>query len=76
MLNKRLEHNEIIISPGPWSRALPQLIDAVFVTSGSGDGGARDTHRRFLESYALLETDVPLVTLDLREWDHPVSRRE
>ena len=76
MLNSRLEHNEIIIAPGPWGRALPWLIDAVFVTNGAGDGAARDTHRRFLAEYGLLETECPLVTLDLHDWESPVSLRE
>jgi len=75
VLNSRLEHNEIIIQPGPWSGALPGLIDAIFVSSGAGDGAARDTHRRFLAAYGLLEADCPLVTLDLNEWHHPVSLR-
>ena len=73
VLNRRLEHNEIIIGAQPWTHALPGLIDAVFVADGSGSSEARDTHRRFLAAYGLSDAQVPLVAINLREWHSPVS---
>ena len=73
VLNRRLEHNEIIIGAAPWTAALPGLVDAVFVADGSGASAARDTHRRFLAAYGLSDAQVPLVAIDLHEWHNPVS---
>jgi len=74
VLNNRLEHNEIIIESMEWNDAVPALVDAFFVKKGHDQDGAREQHRKFLAEYPTLdEVDVPLLELDVVEWENPLT---
>jgi hypothetical protein len=75
--NSRLQYNEIIIDGDEVTRRLPHSIEAFFYCKGhSGDRksvmAVRDA---FLQEYAgqISESDVPLVELNLRDWENPFS---
>ncbi|KAL1504518.1 hypothetical protein AB1Y20_010920 [Prymnesium parvum] len=64
---RRLEYNEFIVDGDAWTSSLPDTIEAFFQIR---DGGA-DAHRAFLKAFRLSEEEVPLVEMDIRNWDAP-----
>lgn len=68
------ERNEFIIDGPAWENALPQLIDAIFITKGKTERLARRVHSNFLQQYPhLTEVDVPLVVFNPDNWETPFS---
>jgi len=73
---RRIDYNEIVVDGAHWTQNLPHNIEAFF---SSGDHGkarkndivAREQHQRFLEEYGLGADEVPLLTFDPMNWDHP-----
>ena len=72
--HKRLDYNEIIVDGGQWTDSLPDSIEAFFTSDNQGqheEDVARGQHRLFLEEYNLDAAQVPLLKLDLENWDEP-----
>ena len=63
------DYNEMVLDTEYWRNHLPQAVEA-FVGTGPK---ARDAHRAFLSEYGLAEADVPLLQLDLSNWEAPFS---
>ena len=72
VLYNRLEHNEFIVDATAWDDALPDLIQAFFVSSTATVEAYRTKRVReaFMKLYGV---KVPLVTLDLNDWYEPFS---
>lgn len=71
--NHRLQYNEVIVDGDDATRRLPWSIAAFFFASGGGaEWQAREQHRHFLAAYPELSpADVPLVALNLGDWQNP-----
>ena len=63
------EYNEMVLDTIYWRDHLPQAVEA-FVGSGEK---ARTAHRAFLSEYGLAEAEVPLLQLDLSNWEAPFT---
>ena len=73
--------NELILDSGTWETALPATVEAVFYPKSCAypreqralecQGSARKTHREFLHKYDLTAEQVPLLVLDVGNWEEP-----
>jgi hypothetical protein len=73
--------NELILDSGTWETALPATVEAVFYPKSCAypreqralecQGAARKTHREFLHKYDLTAEQVPLLVLDVGNWEEP-----
>ena len=63
-LNQRSDrYNEVVVSAAFWRDHMPSAVEAVL-----GDEGV---HAAFLRAYGLSSRDVPLLTMDLSDFDSP-----
>ena len=72
--HKRLDYNEIIVDGQHWTDNLPDSIEAFFTSDNQGrkdEDIARGQHQLFLQEYNLNAAQVPLLKLDLENWDEP-----
>jgi hypothetical protein len=76
-----LADNEFIVDGDAATRQLPESVEAFFYARSSDkevDEAAyhrvREQHARFLRTYRLQESDVPLVRLRLFDWREPFSQ--
>jgi hypothetical protein len=70
----RLGYNEFVIAPGPWEAALPRLVAAFYVSKSAPAvtvERARHAHAQFLSAYPGMAGAVPLVAMDVHDWDAP-----
>lgn len=75
LLNKRLDHNEIIVDAAHLAHHLPDGIEA-FVLINSNDQMTVRMHGRFLEEFGLNDWEVPLVRMNDSEWLNPFQPYE
>jgi len=75
-------YNEVVIDMEQWLAWLPQSIEAVwFLKSGNCYAGgsmlceqfARRVHAQLLQQYGVTDKDLPLLTLDVFNWDKPFA---
>ena len=74
-------YNELIFESTVYLWELPYSVEAFFYTNGNckGDiidgpkcaGYARTAHRNFLTNFGLTSVEVPLLRLDLWNWEQP-----
>lgn len=69
--NRRLQYNEIIVNGDYCTAHLPGCIDAFFYAGASGAAEARSQHGLFQNDYP--HANVPLVRLNLHNWQSPFS---
>ena len=67
----QLDYNEFIMQGDLWKANLPWIIDAFVIRKGFDPEATRKQHRRFLEEYSLTAADVPLLRLDITDWENP-----
>lgn len=65
--HRRLQYNEFIVDGDAWSQHLPAPIEAFFQIND----GAQADHAAFLNTYHLTPHDVPLVEIDVHNWESP-----
>ena len=67
-------YNEVLLSADVWSSWMPSTIEAVFYTKSSveAESAARETHARFLTTYNLDNSSVPLLELSVMS-DNPFT---
>ena len=77
-------YSELILDASPFTHSLPHSIEAFFFQPGRKDcfdafdghkceAYARAAHRAFLDRFSLSWNDVPLLKLDIFNWQQPFS---
>lgn len=73
--NARSFYNEVIIEgairDSTWLANLPTTVEAFFQVQGEAMGTVERHHAAFVQSFDIRASDVPLLTLDLSDWDRP-----
>ena len=69
------KYNEYIVSAKHWNDHLPRTIQVVYYFCGDGFGEdeARQHREDFLRAFSLDGWAVPLVCIDIRNWDQPFT---
>lgn len=70
------DYNEVIVDAMAWGDQLPHVIEAVFYINDYNDNlrvRASSVHAAFLSAYHLSKTDVPLLRLDLKNYERPFT---
>ena len=68
---RRNFYNEIILDAGHWRNHVPLTVEAMFQTAGGTPSVALLSHANFRKVNRLSESDYPLLTLDVKNWDAP-----
>eukprot|EP00316_Scyphosphaera_apsteinii_P005605 CAMPEP_0119299558 /NCGR_PEP_ID=MMETSP1333-20130426/1632_1 /TAXON_ID=418940 /ORGANISM="Scyphosphaera apsteinii, Strain RCC1455" /LENGTH=260 /DNA_ID=CAMNT_0007301025 /DNA_START=268 /DNA_END=1050 /DNA_ORIENTATION=+ len=71
-------YNEVVLDEKSWSENLPRTVAAFFFTTSPSCQSrcredARQVHRSFLDEYRLTSMQVPLLLLDVKNWQAPFS---
>tara|TARA_B110001452_G_scaffold239620_1_gene220747 strand:- start:50 stop:652 length:603 start_codon:yes stop_codon:yes gene_type:complete len=67
-------YNEIIITSSTIDEHLPGAVDAFFYVEGQDGAAAKLAHRSFKEEFGAAAATVPLVRLNVHQWDQPFSQ--
>ena len=74
-MSRRADYNEIIVEgAGPkssWTAHLPDIVEAFFSVKGKDADSVKAHRANFLRSYGLDASRVPLLSLDVHDWERP-----
>lgn len=74
-MSRRADYNEIIVEgAGPkssWTAHLPDIVEAFFSVKGKDADSIKGHRANFLRSYGLDASRVPLLSLDVHDWERP-----
>ena len=72
---QRFKYNEYIVSAKHWNDHLPRTIQVVYYFCGDdfGEDEARQHREDFLRAFSLDGWAVPLVCIDIQNWDEPFT---